>query len=108
MAVDGEGALLDIFRRLDAQRQQELLEFAQVLVMPAAELRPEPRPPGESVALAIRRLTRSYPMLDRRRLMGPASALLAQHALQGRAAAEVIDELELVFESHYRGTRGAG
>jgi|LNFM01.2.fsa_nt_gb hypothetical protein len=107
MVVDGEGALLDIYRGLDAQRQRELLEFAQALAMPAAELRPEPRPAGESVALAIRRLTRSYPMIDRRRLMGPASALLAQHALQGRAAAEVIDELELVFESHYRKCQGA-
>jgi hypothetical protein len=27
---------------------------------------------------------------------------MTQHALHGRAAAEVIDELELVFEEHYR------
>lgn len=108
MAADGEEVLLGIYRALDAQRRDELLELARVLAAPAAEPRREPRPAGESVALAIRRLTRSYPMLDRRRLMGPASALMAQHALQGRAAAEVIDELELVFERHYRECRSAG
>jgi hypothetical protein len=108
MTVDGEDALLEIFRALDAQRRSELLEFAQALAAPLAEPRPEPRPAEESVVLALRRLRRSYPMLDRRQLMGPASALLAQHALQGREAAEVIDELELVFESHYRRCRDAG
>ncbi|MBX3651817.1 MAG: hypothetical protein KF771_10650 [Burkholderiales bacterium] len=107
MAAEGEGTLLDIYRALDARRQDELLEFARALAAPAADPRPEPRPAGESVALAIRRLRRSYPMLDRRRLMGPASALLAQHALQGRDAAGVIDELELVFEHHYRESRSA-
>jgi hypothetical protein len=105
MAANGEDALLDIYRTLDARQRNELLEFAQALATPAAELCLEPRPAEESVALAIRRLTRSYPMLDRRQLMGPASALLAQHALQGRTAAEVIDELQGVFEQHYRESR---
>lgn len=108
MDENGEGALLDVYRTLDARRRRELLEFAQSLPMPAAVASPEPRPAEESVALAICRLTRSYPMVDRRRLMGPASVLLAQHALQGRAAAEVIDELELVFERHYRESRSVG
>lgn len=108
MTADREHALLEIFRALDAQRRDELLEFAQTLAAPLAEPCREPRPSEESVVLALRRLTRSYPMLDRRRLMGTASTLLAQHALQGRAAAEVIDELERMFESHYRKCRGAG
>jgi hypothetical protein len=29
---------------------------------------------------------------------------MAEHALQGRAAVEVIDELEMVFERYYRDT----
>lgn len=106
MADAAEDDLLGIYRGLDAQRRRRLLAFAESLATPTAVAQPEPRPAEESVVLAIRRLTRSYPMLDRRRLMGPASALMAQHALQGRAAAEVIDELELVFERHYRETRG--
>lgn len=52
--------------------------------------------------MAIKRLTRTYPMLDRRKLMGPTSLLVSQHALQGRPAAAVIDELEMVFARHYR------
>lgn len=101
MTAEGESALLDIYRTLDAQRQNELLEFARALAAPVAEPCREPRPADESVVLALRRLVRSYPMLERRRLMGTASALMAQHALEGRAAAEIIDELELVFERHY-------
>jgi hypothetical protein len=101
MPADGESALLDIYRTLDAQRRNELLEFAQVLAAPVAEPCREPRLPDESVVLALRRLVRNYPMLERRRLMGTASALMAQHVLEGRAAAEIIDELELVFERHY-------
>ena len=57
-------------------------------------------------ALAIRRLVRSYPMLDRGRLMGEASRCLAQHALEGRSAAEVIDELEVLFVRHYEAQKG--
>ena len=101
MVADGENELLDLYHRLDLRRRRELLRFARSLAAPVAEPRREPRPAEESVVLALRRLTRSYPMLDRRRLMGTASALMAQHALQGRAASEVIDELELVFERHY-------
>jgi hypothetical protein len=51
--------------------------------------------------MAIRRLTRTYPMLDRRKLMGQTSQLMAEHALQGRAVVEVIEELELLFARHY-------
>ena len=60
------------------------------------------RPTRETVAMALRRLVRSYPMLDRRRLMGEASRLMAQHALNGRPVAEVIDDLEKVFAQHYQ------
>ena len=67
---------------------------------PVVAPQPEPRPDGESVVMAIKRLTRTYPMLDRRKLMGPTSLLVSQHA-QGRAAVQIIDELEVVFERHY-------
>ena len=51
---------------------------------------------------AIRRLVRTFPMLDRKRLMAEASQFMAQHALEGRAAREVIDDLEAVFARHYK------
>lgn len=101
--------LRQIFERLDPQRRETLLEFAEFLdsrtETPPAEIpEPEaiPRPEDESVVAAIKRLSASYPMLDRAKILHQTSGLMAQHVMQGRAAAEVIDELEVVFERHYR------
>lgn len=99
-------ALLAAFEQLDTRQQDMLMEFAATLavrdeVAAPATMCPEPRPADESVVAAIKRLTRIYPAAERRRLLGPVSLLMAQHALQGRAAAEVIDELEALFERHY-------
>jgi len=111
-----EARLLAGFRALAAPDRHALQAYAEFLAVrgaaftadadPVADAgvvspQPEVRPEGESVVMAISRLTRTYPMLDRRKLMGPTSLLMSQHALQGRAAAEVIDELEVVFERHY-------
>lgn len=109
-----EDKLLELFGRLDEAQQERLIAFAEFLSAEtsgrdgAREPLSIPRPPGESVTRAIRRLVRSYPMLDRRRLMGEAAQFMAQHALEGRPAAEVIDELEMVFEQHYRREKGKG
>ena len=106
---DAEKQLLAVFRRLAQPDRQVLQAFAEFLAVrngstapdePVVAPQPEPRPDGESVVMAIKRLTRTYPMLDRRKLMGPTSLLVAQHA-QGRAAVQIIDELEVVFERHY-------
>lgn len=104
-------ALLAAFDGLDQAQQDALMDFAALLAAredgsAAAVTRrvPEPRPADESVVAAIRRLTRAYPAAERRRLMGPLSMLMAEHALQGRAAAEVIDELEAVFERQHAKT----
>ena len=104
----GEGALLDFFERLAPEQQDRLIAFAEFLVERApGATQPVaiPRVSGETVVMAIRRLNRTYPMLDRRKLMVDASRLMAQHALEGRAAEEVIGELEKVFERHYRRTK---
>lgn len=116
MAGDAENELLSLFRRLAGEDRHALLAYAEFLAArpgrvaaaaaPAEVPQHEPRPDDESVVMAIRRLTRVYPMLDRRRLMGPTSQLMTQHALQGRPAAEVIEELEVVFERHYREAAG--
>lgn len=104
----GDKQLLDLFERLPPEQQDRLIAFAEFLAgNPPDELDlargpvATPRPEGETVTMAIRRLVRTYPMLDRRRLMAEASRFMAQHALEGRAAAEVIDELERVFSRHY-------
>lgn len=108
--TDTEQKLLEWYRHCADSDRQLLLAFAEFLgsrneipaVVPtAAGIQPEQRPAQESVVLAIKRLMRVYPMLDRRKLMGPTSLLMSQHALQGRSAIEVINDLELVFERHY-------
>lgn len=107
-----EQKLLDLFERLRPEQQDQLIAFAEFLAAggppeerPAREPVNLPRPATETVTMAIRRLVRTYPMLDRRRLLGEASRFVAQHALEGRPAAEVIDELEIVFARHYKAMR---
>lgn len=108
------GKLLRLFGRLDEDRQETLLAFAEFLAAQPAEsgaaavVQRVPRPAEETVAMAIRRLRQTYPMLDRRRLMGDAARHLAQNALDGRDARVVIDELEIVFERHYRKSLRSG
>lgn len=103
-----ETRLLDLFGRLEQEQQDNLIAFAEFLAGSASgevagsEPLVIPRPAGESVTMAIRRLVRAYPMLDRRPLMVEASQFMAQHALESRPAAEVIDELEKVFAQHYQ------
>ncbi len=106
-----EARLLNLFRRLAPADRHALQAYAEFLAVRSGALtetvetgEPQrtPGPEGESVVMAIRRLTRTYPMLDRRKLIGQTSQLMAAHALQGRAAEDVIAELEVVFEAHYR------
>lgn len=103
-----EKQLLDLFEQLAPEQQDRLIAFAEFLggsapdaAGAASEPVAIPRPDGETVTMAIRRLVRTYPMLDRKRLMAEASQFMAQHALEGRPAHEVIDELEKVFARHY-------
>jgi hypothetical protein len=104
--------LLALFARLNEQQQATLLDFAGFLASrppagskSAIKPRPLARPENETVVQAIRRLTRTYPMLKRHQLMNETSRCLAEHAIQGRPAAEVISELELVFVRQYQGTK---
>jgi hypothetical protein len=107
--------LLDLFERLEPEQQERLIAFAEFLAEGATDANSAarepvalPRPAGETVTMAIRRLVRTYPMLDRRKLMVEASEFMAQHALQGRPADEVIDELEALFVRHYEQHKSKG
>ena len=105
--MKGEGEkLLRLFQSLDAGQRRMLMEFAEFLShrgVPAnaALPVPEPRAANETVVKAIQRLTRTYPMLDRRKLLVETSRCVEQHVIHGRDANEVITELELIFEQHY-------
>lgn len=104
-----EKQLLNHFRKLSAEDSKTLLSFAEFLASRSVPARSEEsltvnkieRPAEESVIAAIKRLSASYPMLDKDKMLTETSALMAQHIVQGRAANEVVDELEQVFERHY-------
>jgi pyruvate/2-oxoglutarate/acetoin dehydrogenase E1 component len=111
-----EDRLLKIFRQLGAANQSTLVAFAEFLATrpeTVSTVKPNvkqelpdpvaiPRPDKETVVAAVKRLSRTYPMLDKAKMLGETSDLVGQHILQGRVAAEVIDELEAVFVRNYR------
>jgi hypothetical protein len=107
----------EIVDRLPEDQRQTLLRFAQFLLeeAPETESVPEtlpepkaiPRPAEESVIKAMRRLSETYFMLERGKLLNETSALMAQHVMQGRDVVEVIDELEVIFATHYERARSA-
>jgi len=57
---------------------------------------------NESVVAAIKRLSESYFMLDRAKLLNSASVLMAKHVMQGHKAVDVIEELESSFAEAYQ------
>lgn len=108
--------LLRQFDQLDATDRRSLMDYLQFLAQragaaeratPAADEAPPaplaiPRPAGESVVAALKRLSQSYFMLERSSLLEETSLLMSAHLLQGRPAPAVIDDLEALFEARYR------
>jgi len=110
----GERELLEKFRALGGTDRRTVLDLVDFLASRAAAAAPHrpatvplPRPAEESVAGAIRRLARSWPVADAEALLHRASNLMSEHVVGGRAAAEIIDELERVFAAHYAADEGA-
>ena len=117
MPEDIEKRLGEIVQRLPAAQASALLEFAEFLLIrhgsAGAEAAPGitaaeipapldiPRPAEESVVKAVKRLRATYPMLDARKLLNETSAIMTQHVMQGRDKIEVIEELEILFRTHY-------
>ncbi|MGF1615499.1 MAG: Crp/Fnr family transcriptional regulator [Gammaproteobacteria bacterium] len=100
--------LLQVFSALGAAERESVLLFAEFLKarggQPNTPISPPqllPRPQEESVIAAIKRLSASFPMLDRNAMLDDTSRLMAQHVLQGRAASDIIDELEQAFWAQY-------
>lgn len=60
------------------------------------------RPAKETVIGAIKRLSKTYPMLEKSKLLDETSMLMTQHLTLGRDIIEVVDDLEAVFAKHYQ------
>ncbi len=108
--MSGKQQLMRLYERLGERERASLVDFAEFLArrerdaepQPVATPNPAPRPAEESLIAAIKRLRAGYPMLNSEALLNDVSALMAQHTMQGRGAAEVIDDLEALFDQHYQ------
>ncbi|MDD5241587.1 MAG: hypothetical protein PHG47_07695 [Sulfuricella sp.] len=105
-----EKKLLRLFDALTAEQRDTVIAFVEFLVArnPAASTTEmqEPssilRPAEEPVVKAIKRLRETYPMLNPDKLLHETSGLMMKHVMNGKPAAEVIDELEALFAKHYQ------
>jgi len=103
-----EKQLLNLYRDLPQAARNNLLDFAAFLAErypPQTQVAKEPleipRPTEESVIAAVKRLSATYPMLNKDTMLHDTSALVTQHLIQGRDAMVVIDELENIFRQGY-------
>jgi hypothetical protein len=109
--------LLALFEGLATDDQATLLAFAEFLaarpgavppltVTRTIEPLPEPeaieRPSVESIIAGLKRLSKTYPMLDKSEMLSATSDIVSSHILHGSDAAQAIDELEEIFAAHYR------
>ena len=103
-----EKKLLEFYHRLPAEQAETLLAYAEFMAERFGQTEEIPveiqnisRPEKESVIAAIKRLSATYPMLEKNKIFNDTSSLMSQHILQGREAMEVIDELEALFQQEY-------
>lgn len=82
-----------------------LPDFSPPELAPPVEIpEPEniPRPEDERVVAAVKRLSKTYFMLDKKAMLSETSGLVTAHIIQGRDIVDVIDELEAVFSRQYQ------
>ncbi len=108
-----ERQLCKLYKKLNKADRHSLLSFAEFLVSREATFSKNtqttipttpldiPRPKHESVIKAVRRLKKTYPMLNTDSMFDTISALMTSHIMEARPAATVIDELEALFTRHY-------
>ena len=113
-----EEKFLKILEQLSTSDQNTLIAFAEFLLIRSAQIQigeqeisivrtivPEPedilRPEKESVVAAIKRMSATYPMINKQTMLDEISPLMSQHMMEGRDAIEVIDDLEEIFRKRY-------
>ena len=107
-----EKKCLNILADLDNTDQHSVLSFVEFLLAKAKQegrfvvVQQQPvdiqRPEEERVVAAIKRLSETYPMIKKNTLLDETSTLMSAHILKGRAAVDIIDELEVLFAKHYK------
>ncbi|MBF0583710.1 MAG: Crp/Fnr family transcriptional regulator [Magnetococcales bacterium] len=103
--------LLAAWQRLDREGQRTVRLFAEFLSQQAGEQPPEPipqepvaipRPDKESAVLALKRLKKSYPMIEADFALLEEASQLVLKKVMGATDAEVIVELETLFAKRYQ------
>lgn len=100
--------LIEILDSLPEKYASQLLDYAEFIFQRHGEDRAGlakqaiDRPENESVVLAIKRLTKTYPMLEPASLFTETSGLMSESIVGGKPAKEVIDKLELLFQDRYK------
>ena len=129
MDSDQQKAFLDTLEKLSSADQSAVVSFAEFLLsrsssftipsqdaaVPVAAQPPEipepehiPAPENERVVASIKRLSKTYHMLGKNKMLGVTSDLMTQHVLHGREASDVIAELERVFQEEYEALKQGG
>lgn len=105
-----EDAILNSLRRLPDEQKQALVDYAEFLsqrygvdedTIPLDPL-DIPRPQEESVVKAIRRLAKTYPMLDSKELFEKTSSYMMRNLMHGEDGYVLIDEMEVFFQQSYQ------
>ena len=108
-----ERELIKLYKSLDETNKEAFLAFGEFLktrsisnsdnskIIVKSKPVDIPRPETESVIKAIKRLSATYPMVDKETILHPISNLMTSHVIQGRKAPEVIDDLQALFLSEY-------
>jgi hypothetical protein len=61
-----------------------------------------PRPQTETVIGALKRLRKTYPMIDSDEVMDRTAELVTAHLIHGKPAPDIIDQCEQVFLETYQ------
>lgn len=105
-----EDALLNSLRRLPQAQQQVLVDYAEFLSQrygieeETVPLEPLDitRPQEETVVKAIRRLAKTYPMLDSKELFEKTSSYMMRNLMHGEDSSVLIEEMEVFFQQTYQ------
>lgn len=101
--------LLAIWNGLDPASRQGWLQYGEFLLanvqpapLPLVEPDSTPGPEGESAIQALKRLRKSYAMMDISATLLDEAAQLMTRRIFGASDAEIIPQMAALFQSHYR------
>ncbi|HKJ87554.1 MAG TPA: Crp/Fnr family transcriptional regulator [Gammaproteobacteria bacterium] len=117
--TENEKRILAALEQLSEEQQEQVVEYAEFLgqragaragtgetAAPAVPTPESPQPvekdPEEGPVQAIKRLRRTYPMLDRSKLLDETTNVMTKRYLRNKPEDEVIEEIEEIFEQHYQ------